>query len=285
MTLSDIPIRDPFILPHDGRYYLFSRYGSERKFGCYLSDDLTHWSEPTVCFDPPTGFWGTTDYWAPEVHAYNDRFYLFATFKAEGHMRAVQVLAADKPEGPYSVWSCPLTPNDWMALDGTLYVENGVPYMIFCHEWVQVKDGEMCAVPLSADLKHTVGPIRRLFSASEAPWSSDKLHGGYITDGPFMHRCADGKLIMIWSSFDENGYVEAVAVSDNGRLDGHWSHCAEPWFRCDGGHGMLFSAHDGRQYFTMHFPNSPGGAERAVLYTVEETPQEPYLRIVNTPDR
>jgi hypothetical protein len=41
-----------------------------------------------------------------------------------------------------------------MALDGTLWVEDGVPYMIFCHEWIQITDGRAglsCEVASWAD--------------------------------------------------------------------------------------------------------------------------------------
>lgn len=161
MKLSEIHIRDPFILLFEGKYYLFGTPGKYAwkgagGFWCYLSDDLENWSEPIKCFEAPEGFWATENYWAPEVHYYNGRFYMFASFSAKGHMRAVQILSADKPQGPYEVWSCPLTPNDWICLDGTFYVENGIPYMIFCHEWLQITDGEMCVVQLSSDLKHTI---------------------------------------------------------------------------------------------------------------------------------
>ena len=52
----------------------------------------------------------------------------------------------------------PVTPADWECLDGTLYVAaNGTPYLVFCHEWLQVKDGEMCAMPLTPDLTAAAG--------------------------------------------------------------------------------------------------------------------------------
>ena len=195
-------------------------------------------------------------------------------------MRAVQVLAADKPEGPYEVWSCPLTPNDWMCLDGTLYVEDGVPYMIFCHEWLQVTDGEMCIVRLSDDLKRTVGEPKLLFKASQPSWASSKEHGGFITDGPFLHKCSDGRLMMIWSSFDDNGYVEAVAYSEDGTVNGKWRHCENTVSAVNGGHGMIFKDFDGKLFLIMHYPNSPYGAERAKIMEIEEISDEPYLEII-----
>lgn len=284
MKLSEIHIRDPFILPFEGKYYLFGTPGKcawegGAGFYCNISEDLENWSEPIKCFDPPKGFWATENFWAPEVHYYSGRFYMFASFLGKGHMRAVQVLASDKPEGPYEVWSDPLTPNDWMCLDGTLYVENGVPYMVFCHEWVQVTDGEMCIVRLSDDLKNAVEPPRILFHASTPDWASSKEHGGFITDGPFLHKCADGRLVMIWSSFDEHGYIEAVAYSENGTVNGKWRHCKKPLLSDNGGHGMIFKTFEGKLLFTLHLPNGPDGAERAQIMEVAEIIGEPFLSI------
>ena len=205
---------------------------------------------------------------------------MFASFMAKGHMRAVQVLASDKPEGPYEVWSCPLTPNDWMCLDGTLYVEDGVPYMIFCHEWVQVTDGEMCIVRLSDDLKRAVGEPKLLFKASQPSWASSKDRSRFITDGPFLHKCSDGRLMMIWSSIVDNEYIEAVAYSEDGTVNGKWKHCKNTVSAVNGGHGMIFKDFDGKLFFIMHCPNTPHGAERAKIMEIEEISDEPYIEII-----
>ena len=62
--------------------------------------------------------------------------------------RASALLVAYTPEGPFvPLTGKPHTPADWMSLDGTLYVENGKPYMVFCHEWTQVTDGSMDMLP------------------------------------------------------------------------------------------------------------------------------------------
>lgn len=101
--------------------------------------------------------------------------------------------------------------------------------MVFCHEWVQVTDGEMCAVQLSSDLKKSVGIPFLLFKASAAAWAVQDAPE-YITDGSFLYRTADDALLMIWSSFDENGDIT-----------GNWKHKRELLFQNDGGHGMIFS--------------------------------------------
>lgn len=68
---------------------------------------------------------------------------MFATFALAGEKRGTAILVADRPEGPYEPWSeGPVTPEDWLSLDGTLYVdEAGDPWMVFCHEWVQIQNG------------------------------------------------------------------------------------------------------------------------------------------------
>ncbi len=283
MLLSDIYIRDPFILTYKNAYYLFGTPGEyswegQGGFYCSRSTDLVNWTEPKKCFTAPEGFWGTKNFWAPEVHEYKGRFYMFASFYAVGHMRATQILAADRPEGPYEVWSCPITPGHWMCLDGTFYVENGIPYMVFCHEWLQVTDGEIWAIQLSEDLKSPVGEPKFLLRASEVPCAIPNAPQ-YVTDGPFLYRTPSGTLLMIWSTFGKDGYVEAVAVSEDGTLGGKWRHCKELMSDSNGGHGMLFNRLDGQLMFTMHHPNEPFGEERAVLFEVEQTENEPYLMI------
>ena len=283
----DLNIRDPFILTFEGKYYLYkSDYGKDEDgiigIEVYVSEDLENFDGPTKVFRRPEGFWATKDFWAPEVHYYKGRFYMFASFyrEDETRMRATQILASDSPEGPFEVWSQePVTPNNWMCLDGTLYVENDVPYMIFCHEWLQTVDGEMCVVELSADLKSAVSKPKVLFKASESGWAIRNNGDGYVTDGPFLHKTNDGKLIMIWSSFSENGYSEAVAYSDNGSINGNWKHCEKMLSSQNGGHGMIFNDLNGKMRFTMHFPNSPFGAERAKIFFLEDINEEPFLKM------
>jgi len=192
-------------------------------------------------------------------------------------MRRTQILRAERPEGPYVPLDQPVTPADWMCLDGTLYVEDGVPYIIFCHEWLQTVNGEICMQQLSNDLREPVGHSTLLFRAKDLPACSQTRSGGYITDGPWFYKTSENKLLMLWSTFTANGYCQAVAVSRCGKVCGPWQQCDVLLNESNGGHGMIFRAFDGQLYFTMHRPNSPWGAERAVLIPIRETDSEPYL--------
>ena len=87
-------IRDPFILTDSehGCYYMYGTidllpdsYGTLPTFSVCKSYDLEHFDEPKVIFDArKTSFWADRHFWAPEVHKYNGRYYLFGSCKAEG---------------------------------------------------------------------------------------------------------------------------------------------------------------------------------------------------------
>ena len=141
--------------------------------------------------------------------------------------RGTEILVADRPEGAVrAVRHGPQTPHDWMSLDGTLYVEDGVPYMVFCHEWIQITDGSMDMCRLTADLSEAAGPPTTLFHATEAPWTrcrgdlgelfQGKRYHASITDGPWFHRTRTGKLIMLWSSYGPAKYAVGQAESTSG---------------------------------------------------------------------
>ena len=265
MKTDEINIRDPFVLVHGGKYYLYGTrgetcWGPADGFDVYVGQDLKNWEGPIVCFHNDGSFWADRNYWAPEVHCVNGAFYMFASFKSDSRRRGTAILRALSPLGPFEPWSeGPVTPEDWECLDGTFYASpDGTPYMVFCHEWVQTGDGEIHAMKLTKDLRAPAGEPFLLFRASEAPWCRQVHHSsgldGYVTDGPFLWRKEDGTLLCLWSGFSETGYAQGLAVSDNGDIDGHFTQLP-PLFPEDGGHGMLFRTLEGELLLALHSPN------------------------------
>ena len=262
MKLSDINIRDPFVLVENGTYYL---YGTRAKdfgrhtggFDVYLSKDLETWSDPLPVFDSASCGMNREVNWAPEVHKYKGKYYLFATFTQENNLRGTYALIADRPEGPFRPHSGgALTPDGWECLDGTLYVaKDGKPFLVFCHEHTQILNGKVCYVPLKDDLSAPAGDAVDLFLATDPYYMPEPVEGKhYITDGPFMFRTKDGALLMIWSTFPEGKYAQCVARSLSGEIQGPFEHLA-PLITDDGGHGMIFR--DGEKLMlTFHRPNT-----------------------------
>ncbi len=271
LHISDIRIRDPFIYTDRkaGIYYMYGTtdlqpqsIAANHSFSCYRSRDLEWFEGPIEIFNAETApFWGERDFWAAEMHPYNGRFYLFASCTSDTRHRGTQIFVCDTPDGRYvPVSPDPATPADWECLDGTFYVEDGVPYMVFCHEWTQVGNGEICAVPLASDLSAAVGEPFLLFHATDEPQvaASGNGSGNYVTDGPFLWQ-EDGKVRMIWSSFAAGRYAVLSAEADS--LRGPWTHTGSQ-FDFDGGHAMLFRTLNGERRISLHSPNA-SGLERA----------------------
>lgn len=258
MKLNEIHIRDPFILPYGDKYYMYgSRVGKQKGFDVYISDDLENWSEPKSVFEKNADFWAEKDFWAPEVHEYKGKFYMFASFKAENVCRGTGILVSDSPDGEFKVHADRITPPEWECLDGTFYVENDVPYMVFCHEWCQVHDGEVCAVKMTPDLKKADGEPRLLWKATDAEWIFAACgEGNYVTDGPFLYKEGE-QLKCLWSSFSKKGglYVLSSVTSDNGSITGNWHIDDKLLYEEDGGHGMIFKTKEGKRKIVIHSPN------------------------------
>ena len=274
MTNQEINIRDPFVLLENGTYYLYGTRAAS--FGCqvdgvdvYLSDDLETWSAPIPCFCSSDYGMNNGVNWAPEVHKYNGAYYMFATFTQDNGLRGTYILKADAPTGPFRPHSDgAITPDGWECLDGTLYVEDGVPYIVFCHEHTQIIDGTICYMPLDADLKKAVGEPVLLFSGSSPSYVKLRNEDGhFVTDGPFMYRTKTGTLLMIWSTFPEGLYAECLVRFDGGSIRGAFEHLP-PLITNDGGHGMIFEGKDGL-YLTYHTPNQ-SGFERPLFVKIED---------------
>lgn len=282
MKIKDINIRDPFILPFKNKYYMYgTRVGIQTGFDVYESTDLINWSNPKSTFEITDDFWATIDAWAPEVHYYNGKFYMFASFKSPNAYRGTQILVCDTPNGQFvPLTAKPITPDDRECLDGTFYIDkNGNPHIVFCHEWVQIENGTVCEMELSHDLTHAVTEPRVLWSAKDykdVKMVFNDAAKGYVTDGPFLYRSKSGILFAIWSSFNEKGYTALVSQSDNGDIDGCWSVCDTPLSAIDGGHGMIFEGFDGKEYFVMHKPNE-STLERPIITELKEKNQAIFI--------
>ncbi len=288
--------RDPYIVVDQKakKYYLYSNKpvvlrDNKPEIVVYESDDLIYWSEPKLAYRCDDDFWGPLDYWAPEVHLWKGKYYLICSYRNAGGYRACQCHVADTPSGPFKpIVNKPVTPEGWHCLDGTLYVDrSGAPWMVFCHEWTQVQDGQIAAIKLSDDLSEAVSEPVILFRASQAPWKGDPITGekypsclgyGRVTDGCFLHRAENGELLMLWSSFSDTGYTVGYAKSENGGIMGPWTQEPEPLFSQDGGHSMMFTSLEGKLMMTLHSPNITG-QEKLLMFEMEEN--DGKLHIVN----
>jgi hypothetical protein len=300
LTMPDMPLHDPFVIADKASrtYYLYATNVPAASGQCgvgvmlYTSRDLKHWTKPAVVFTLPADSWAKGGAWAPEVHAWRGKYYLFTTLHNESapiaapsasgwpaYRRGTVMAVADRPEGPFTLVNDgePVAPADLMTLDGTLHVDrDGKPWYVYAHEWIQAADGTIEAIPLTQELKPAGAPVL-LFKASSGPWTNGQRPTApdgtpakadvHVTDGPQLSYSKDGSLLMLWSSYDSNGYVQSVARSASGKVAGPWQQL-DPVIRRDSGHGMLFDSFDQRRMLIVHRPFKNA---RGKLYEVRDT--------------
>ena len=255
-------VRDPCVILVDDTYYMYGTGLAWPGYGCSTSTDLVNWSENKPVFLPSENFDGDGDFWAPECHYYNGSYYLFASWhsKVTGY-RGVGIFRSASPAGPFELISDGhITPKTHDAIDGTLYIDkNGEPWMMYVNEWTSNADGigDMAIAKMSADLTHFVTEPKIIFRAKDAAWSESG-----VTDGPWLYRTSNGRLIMLWSSFTDKGYVVGIAYSSNGEITGKWRQQRTLLYESgmggskeDGGHGMLFTDKNGQLTLSIHSPN------------------------------
>lgn len=254
-------LRDPFVLVEDDAYYM---YGSEWKIYKNTSGRLDgEWVQldKNIVVNPPA-FAGEIR-WAPEVYKYNGAYYMFTTYLSlETGFRGCATFKSDSPEGPFEEISNGIfTPKDKCSIDATLYVdEDGQPWVVYVDEHATAPDkiGRMAVAKMNKELTEMISEPKEIFRAD-----SPNFPVLNVTDGCYLYRTKKGSLLMLWSNYQTVlEYCVMVARSDNGKIDGNWIQPNEPLFSkkinggtFDGGHGMIFTDHDGQKYLSIHSPN------------------------------
>jgi hypothetical protein len=298
LKTEEIRVRDPYIVAHGGKYYLYSstlinEQMSDRSVYVYVSTDCREWEEPKPIFTVPEDFWGDCELWASEVHLYRGKFYLFVSLPDKSTMhrglfcrRGTQIAVSDTPDGTFlPIADRSATPLTQSCIDGTLYVEDDVPYIVYSHDWPDnfksEKNGfvgQICAQQLSPDLTEPVGEPFLLFSSDEAAWSAaaptrieieGKPYVRFGSDAPFLSRMQNGSLLLTWSPLPAGNYVVGAVVSKSGRIHGPWEHLDTMIYDQNGGHAMFFNDFDGTRKMCIHCPERTP-EERALILTVEE---------------
>ena len=302
LPMDSISMSDPFVIadPVTRMYYMTGTGGMMWK-----SPDLKMWTGPYKVVDIETNTW-MGDHpmiWAAEIYFYKGKYYYFATFtnsktiiekipnRCDIQRRASHILVSDHVEGPYKLMNNNLyLPADQSTLDATFWVENGIPYMVYCHEWMQITDGNMDMIRLSDDMTAAAGEHKVLFKASEAYWAREmnsigevtfgmKL-GGYVTDGPFLFRTQTGKLGMLWSSWGSTRYSQGVAYSVSGKITGPWIQEHDALVPNNSGHGMLFRTFDGKLLMSLHHQSfrEANAPRRPFLLEVDDSGDKLMIR-------
>ncbi len=283
------PGADPFILPWEGKYYLYSTNAGSTGFKVYESDDLSKWTDKGYCLKKgePNSPVGDRNFWAPEVYYIDGHFYMFYVTNEN-----IGVAISDSPLGPFTKYSSDVLFKNTKAIDPHLFIDDdGQMYLYYVkfgggnHIYGAKFDLKTCRVTNE----------KRLISA-EAGWETIM---GSIAEGPFMLK-RNGVYYLTYSAnhYESQGYAVGCATSSTPL--GNYEKCEynpilsknETIKAVGTGHHSFFTAENGELFIVYHRHNSlteiqtrqtcidrcgfvkdPDGTERLVVYGPTSTQQ------------
>ncbi len=277
MIRTDITkIGDPQIVLHEGKYYCYAT-SSDEGFLVWESEDLEHWSEPTMCFRAIDS-WGKSHFWAPEVIVHNGKFVMHYTAKSrELNSLRLGVAVSDDPKGPFvDVHGKPMFDFGYAAIDGSALVCEEGNFLFYSRDCCENRIGEYkisqtYCVRLSDDLTETVGEAQLMITPTHE-W--ERKSGDHLwNEGPCVIK-RGAKYIMNFSAnyYASNDYAICVATADHPM--GPWEKPSNnPVLSCradlfGAGHNAFFTAKDGNLYTAFHVqtdPEHPSGDRKVVI--------------------
>ena len=131
---TSMRLSDPYVLNHDGTYYLYASTDLREGFRAWKSANLVEWEPIGWVFKKSEKTWGQGAFWAPEVIAYKGKFYMVYSSSGktvfDNGMR-ICVAVADRPDGPFKELYAPLFDFGYGTIDAHVYIEDNHPYLYF----------------------------------------------------------------------------------------------------------------------------------------------------------
>lgn len=261
------PGPDPWMLYHDGNYYLATTQG----------DCIRMWQARTVAglkTAPSVTVWRDADptrshgVWAPEFHFISNRWYLYYTAMAATkvdttHRMHVLESEGSAPLGPYHYKGRLFDPqNDFYAIDGSVFQHPGDGRWYFL--WA-AHPGHRIRIARMANPWTLEG---RSVQLEASGFGCDE-----VREGPVVLR-RNGRLFMTYSACDTGkpDYKLGMLIADE-KADvmnpASWKQHPEPIFERNDAAGVFGPGHHG-------FFQSPDGAEDWIVYHGKTTSNYTY---------
>jgi GH43 family beta-xylosidase len=281
---TQLPFRDTHIIPHDSVFYAIGTSppywgGPNAGVKLYRSADLKNWEYVDLLIDAAAlddDVWYKDRFWAPELHRFNNRFFLTFNCQNSGggsyasenmkHFHACGMAVADNIEGPYTVVTHDKPLTSFPSNDMTLFQdEDGKIFCFFNNGWTDLHHIYVAELDtVNYQLKEE--PVL-LISQEPGRWDGAGIEGAHIikNDGPYF---------MFYSSWTQ-GYAVGYATAES--VYGPWTkYEGNPLFgafmRNDStfifregeavydpaspyttvGHNQVFTGVDGRVWISCH---------------------------------
>ena len=206
------------IIEHEGTYYLYSTGGT--KLSVRTSKNLKSWSSSKQIFALSQTSWGVEKCWAPEVHKYNGKFYLFFCGTDSKGIFHGSVAVCDTPDGTFvPVTDQPLLNFSYSVIDLSLFVDDdGRTYIFYSKDCSTnkingKKVSQSFGVEVSNDFTRLIGePV--LCSEPTQAWET--VSGNTIwNEGPVVFK-RNGTYYLLFSAnyYQSKDYAVGYCTSD-----------------------------------------------------------------------
>lgn len=255
---------DPWFYRHDGRYY--HCYSVGNGVAVRAADRLSELTtaEGTVVYTAPAGTDRSCNYWAPELHFINGRWYIYvAADDGRNENHRMYVLSGDDPTGPFTMEGRIADPADKWAIDGTVLQKDGQLWFLWSG-WEGDSDGQQNLYIAPMDSPTHISGDRVLLSAPDLKW---ERQGMAINEGPEILQ-KDGAVYVVYSasgSWTDDYCLGMLRLTgcDPLRAD-HWAKSLLPVFKkartaYGPGHCSFVSSADGETDYIVYHANEESG--------------------------
>ena len=271
---------DPWVVSQNGMYYYMNTTGKNLTIWATRDiGDLRH-AEKKVVWTPPESGPYSHEIWAPELHRFDDKWYLYFAADAgknESHrIFVVENPSIDPMQGTWTLKGKVADSTDKWAIDASAFEANGQRYLVWSG-WRGDADGEQDIFIAHLSNPWTIDSPRTLISYPKYPWE----HVGDLPDRPEMPHVEvnEGPEILqhgedvflvysgsaCWTDYYELGVAEAH-LGDNLLSADSWKKFDHPFFTQDRnagvfgpGHNGFFKSPDGKQDWIIYHANPESG--------------------------
>lgn len=192
---------DPYILIDNGTYYLYATTDPGNGYRVSSSTDLVNWKSLGVCAKKGD-IYENGDFWAPEVYAYNNKYYLL--YSTDEHLA---IASSSSPAGPFKKCSDNYI-FEHEGIDGHLFLDDDGKYYLY-YAYFGDNGSEIYGCRFNMDT--CTADISTLTQLS---FGKEDEHG--VNEGPYMLKY-QGKYYLTYSvnGYEKPIYSVRLAVSDS----------------------------------------------------------------------